>query len=278
MRLSRHPTLVFAVCIGLFLAGGAAVLYGFTTLSYHLPLAATLLPMAAGAALVAASVTLALATERQMRRDEKERGAISPASPPSATKGRSPRRMLAGPPDRVLAQWTLSPDEWRAFNEQEASRKRRGAVQPTLLGAAAGAVVPWVVYGHWQYSVMGAPVAAAVVLAATLLSAARLRTRAPRAGGGVVIRRGRVEIDGVATELSGDGRQLSAVRLRDDLPLPTLEIEVKRTADPRSPARRGPGDRLRIPIPRGREADAARVAELLRGAIPDSADAETASR
>ncbi len=272
MRLSRHPGRVMVASIALFVAGGCAVLYGFSTLAYHLPLASTLLPMAAGAALVAASVGLALATERQLRRDEAERKALAPAPPPSPAAKRPRRDRAAVPPDRVLAKWTLTADEWHAWSEQEAARKRRGAVENALIAAAAGAVVPWIVLGHWQYSAIGAPALAAIAFAWTLASAARLRTRGPRAGGGVVVRGGAVEIDGATSLLRGDTRALSAATLRDDPPLPILELSVSKTTDERGAGRRATAQMVRIPVPRDHVAQAKSVAEQLRRAIPDEDD------
>jgi hypothetical protein len=276
MRLSRHPALVMLASITLFVAGGGTLLYGFSTLAYDLPLASTLLPLAAGAALVAASVSLALVTERQLRRDEAERKALvvgSPPAPPSLARKRTkPVRAAAVQPDRVLAQWTLTADEWRAFNEQEAVRKRSGAVEHALVGAAFGAAVPWVFAGHWQYSAIGAVVAGLLAAAWTLVSAARLRTREPRAGGGVVVRRNAVEIDGVTAPLRDDTWSLSGVKLREDLPLPMLELTVKKATHQRNGNRRMDERVVRVPVPRDRVAEAGSVAEQLRRGIPGEDD------
>lgn len=270
MRLSRHPALVMLASVALFVAGAGAVLYGFSTLAYDLPLASTLLPFAAGTALVAASVTLALATERQMRRDEVEQKALGVAPLPTPMRKRPrPARATAVAPDRVLAQWTLAPGEWRAFHEQEAARKRRGAVEQMLVGAAFGAAVPWIFAGHWQYSAIGAVLIALVAAAWTLASAARLRKRGPQAGGGVVVRRNTVEIDGVTALLRDDTWVLSAVSLREDLPLPVLELSVKKTTHQRNGNRRMDERVVRVPVPRDRVAQAGSVAEQLRRGIPD---------
>jgi len=272
MRLSRYPALVMLASIALFVAGGGTLLFGFSTLAYDLPLAATLVPLAAGTALVAASVGLALATERQLRRDEARQQALVPAAPPPPVKKRPKPVRAAIPPDRVLAQWTPSADEWRAFHEQEAARRRRGALKHALLGAAFGAVVPWIFTGHWQYSAIGAVLAAPIAAAWTFASAARLAKREPRAGGGVVVRRNAVEIDGATERLRDDTWWLSGVKLRDDLPLPVLELSVTKTEYERGGSRRTTGQVVRVPVPRDRVAQAGSVAEQLRRGIPSEDD------
>jgi len=273
MRLSRYPALVMLASIALFVAGGGTLLFGFSTLAYDLPLASTLVPLAAGTALVAASVGLALATERQLRRDEAGQQALAASAPPSPAKRRpKPARAAAVAPDRELARWTPSPDEWRAFHEQEAARRRRGAAEHALLGAAFGAVVPWIFTGHWQYSAIGAVLAAPAAAVWTLMSAARLRKREPQAGGGVVVRRNAVEVDGVTALLRDGTWWLSGVKLRDDLPLPVLELSVKRTEYERGGSRRTAEQVVRVPVPRDRVAQAGSVAEQLRRGIPSEDD------
>ncbi|HYH82429.1 MAG TPA: hypothetical protein VEX86_21740 [Longimicrobium sp.] len=271
--LTRFPALSVFASIALFVAGGGTVVYGFSTLGYDLPLAATVIPLAIGAGLIACSVMLVVATERQLRRDEAEQKALAPAAPARrAAKG--PRRDPAAivQADRVLARWTLAPDEWRAFNEVEAEARKRGGMYNTAVGALFGAVAPWVVTGQWRYSAAGALLMAAVVLVWTMMSAARLRKREPRAGGSVVVRRNAVEIDGVTETLRDGTWWLSSAKLRDDLALPVLELSVKKTAYERGGSSRTMEQVVRVPAPRDRAARAAKVAEQLRLGIPDVDD------
>jgi hypothetical protein len=271
--LGRHPTLAVLASLALFVAGAGTVLFGFMTLGYNLALSATVVPLTIGTVLIAGAVTLAVATERQLRKVEEEQKALAPAEPADRGK-KAPRRDPAAitQPDRVLAEWTLAPDEWRAFTEGEAEERKRGATYNTIVGALFGAVAPWIFTGRWQYSAIGAVLGAAVALAATHVSARRLRGRMPSAGAGVVIRRNAVEIDGRSKVLRDGTWWLSAAKLREDLSLPVLELSVKKTTYERSGSRRTMEQVVRVPIPRGRQAQAAKVAEQLRRGIPAEDD------
>ncbi|HEX9936010.1 MAG TPA: hypothetical protein VGB15_02780 [Longimicrobium sp.] len=271
--LGRHPGLAGLASLALFVAGGGTVVFGFTTIGYNLPLASTVIPLTIGTLLVAGAISLAVATERQLRRDEAERGALAPAAtgdPAAKRPRRDPATVVQ--PDRVLAEWTLAPDEWRAFNEAVAEERKRGATYNTVFGALFGAVAPWILTGRWQYSLIGAVLGAAVGWIGTHLGARRLRGRVPQAGAGVVIRRNAVEIDGVSEVLRDGTWWLSSAKLRDDLALPIIELSVKKTTYERGGSRRTMEQVVRVPIPRGREGQAAGVVEQLRRGMPDEDD------
>ncbi len=271
--LGRHPTFAVFASLALFVAGAGAVLFGFMTLGYNLALSATVIPLTIGTVLIAGAVTLAVATERQLRRDEEEQTALAPAEPADRGK-KAPRRDPAAitQPDRVLAEWTLAPFEWLAFNEARAEVRKRAAAYNAVLGAVLGAMMLGVFAERWRYSVIGMLVGAAVAFIGTHVSARRLRARMPGAGAGVVIRRNTVEIDGHSEVLRDGTWWLSAAKVREDLALPMLELSVKKTTWERGGRRRTLERVVRVPVPRGREAQAAKVAEQLRRGIPGEDD------
>ncbi|HEU4556529.1 MAG TPA: hypothetical protein VFS20_01725 [Longimicrobium sp.] len=273
MRLSRHPTFAVLASLALFVAGAGTVLFGFMTLGYHVALSATVISVTIGTVLIAGAVTLAVVTERQLRRDEEEQKALAPPEPAPRAK-KEPRRDPAAltQPDRLLAEWTLEPFEWLAFSEARADVRKRAAAYNAVLGAVLGAMMLGVFAERWRYSVIGMLVGAAVAFIGTHVSARRLRTRMPEAGAGVVIRRNTVEIDGQSEVLRDGTWWLSAAKLREDLALPVLELSVKKTTHERGGRRRMMERVVRVPIPRGREAQAAKVAEQLRRGIPDEDD------
>jgi len=178
---------------------------------------------------------------------------IDVKSPPRAT-------------NHVLAEWTLAPYEWRAYVQGEATERRLGAPCKAAIGAVAGAMIAGIFSMESQSIAAGAVVVGLAVFAGTLISAARLGKREPSADGAVVVRGDAVEIDGVTTVLRGDDRRLSGAKLRDDLPLPVVELSVNETIHERGHRRRTVKRVVRVPVPRGREADARRIAdELVRG-------------
>jgi hypothetical protein len=254
--LTRFPALTVLASIALFVIGGGALVYAFATLAYDVPVGETVAAFALGVVAIASSITLVIATERQLRREEAERARLAP---PPATR---PKRAAADP-NRVLAQWTLAPDEWRAFSQVEAREMRRDLVYNTLVGAVFGVVAVKIFGGRWMYAALAGALLGGAILAASVVSIARVRRRLP-AGGGVVIRGNRVEIDGVRSDLVEDGRHLSGARLRKDLRLPVIEITTRKTRYGRNGSRRTMENVLRVPVPRGREDEAGRVAELLR--------------
>jgi uncharacterized membrane protein YeaQ/YmgE (transglycosylase-associated protein family) len=270
MRLSRHPGFIFLACIALFVAGGGTVLYGFSTLGYGLPFASTAIPISIGVALVAVSIAVTRATERQLHAEELR--ALEEKGPSAAPVPAGPPRAPAVPRDAVLGEWTLEPYEWLAFASQEADRKQRGAFGNALIGAVGGAMATYVVVADRRYTIAGAVLAAIAAVVGTLVAARRTRTRAPRAGAAVVVRRNAVEIDGATEVLRDDEWWLSGAKLRDDLPLPILELTVKRTRHERGGSRRTVEQVVRVPVPRGREPDARRIADELRGGTVDDPD------
>jgi hypothetical protein len=250
--------------------GRGTALFGFTTLGYGLPFASTAIPIAIGALLIAVSIAAARATERQLHADEAR--ALAEKDPSAAPMQSKPLQVPAMPRDAVLGEWTLEPYEWLAFTNQEADRKLRGAFGNALIGAVGGAMATYVVVADRRYTIAGAALVAIAAVVGTFIAARRTRRRAPRAGAAVVVRRNSVEIDG-AVEVLRDGEWwLSGAKLRDDLPLPILELTTKRTRYERNGSRRTHEQVVRVPVPRGREADARRIADELRRGVADGGD------
>ncbi|HEX8905197.1 MAG TPA: hypothetical protein VF771_10170, partial [Longimicrobiaceae bacterium] len=173
--------------------------------------------------------------------------------------------------DVVLAEWTLAPDEWRAYSEQEA--EEISASWATLLLAATGGLAALNLSGgRLNYAAAGAALLGIPGFVATRIAARLRRSRAPRAGGRVVVRRDTVDIDGTREIVRGRVSRLHSVSLRHDRPLPVLEVTTQRDArDNGKPTTRY--YIFRVPIPRGREAEARLVVErLTRGVLEAGED------
>jgi hypothetical protein len=273
--LSRHPALAGLASIALFVAGGGTMVFAIMALASNEPVGSVAIAVAAGAALLAASIALGVATERSLRAEEAHRLAALPgrlADLPSETGVARAKPRAAAAADELLGEWTLSADEWRAFHAQEADAKRRGAVEQGLVGAVIGAVMAWVFAGDWRYSLAGALLLGLAMLGGTLASAARLRRKTPSSGGAVVVRRNAVVIDGATEALRDDAWRLASAKLREDLLLPVLEVSLRRTRYERGGASRTHEDVVRVPVARGREADARRIARELAGRTVDEDD------
>ena len=176
------------------------------------------------------------------------------------------------PHDAVLGEWTLEPYEWLAFYHQEADARQRSAFKNALLGAVLGAMAMGIFIGRAQPIVAGGVVLGVAAFVGTLISAARLRKRDPLAGGAVVVRRNVVEIDGVLQVLRDEEWWISRARVRDDLSFPIIEVTTKCTRHERNGSQRTLEQVVRVPIPRGREADARRIADELGSGIAHDED------
>ncbi|HET7464249.1 MAG TPA: hypothetical protein VFJ82_23530 [Longimicrobium sp.] len=265
--LTRFPALTVVASIALFVLGGGTLVYAFATLAYDVPAVETAAAFAAGALVLASSITLAVVTERQLRREEAEQARLAP--PPA----KQPRRPVArADPNRVLARWTLAPDEWRAYQEGEALEIRRGAGYNVLVGAVFGVGGGWMATGRWPYAAAAAAGMGLVFWLGTLWMAARMRKRVPGAGGAVVLRPTAVEIDGATSTLRDERWWLSGAKVRDDLPLPVIELSMKRATYERGGSRRTFEQVVRVPVPRARAAQAATLVQELRPGRPDRDD------
>ncbi|HEX8905196.1 MAG TPA: hypothetical protein VF771_10165 [Longimicrobiaceae bacterium] len=156
----------------------------------------------------------------------------------------------------VLAEWTLAPDEWRAFSELEAANIRGNVVWTTfflgLIGLMLGLIPSG---GRLDYGAIGAVLLGVPGYVAVRTAAHLRRTRAPRAGARVVVRRDTVEIDGRREVVHSRSRWIHQMGLRRDLPLPVVMVTTRyESTENFKPVTRN--HVFYIPIPRGRETEA----------------------
>ncbi len=269
-RANRIPALGAVLLLLFYAMGALGLLMGFITLlNGTLELAPGLAAIGMGAISLAMAIVATKGAVRELRRGDRPQTALSGSF---ATAVR-PRRVRV-PAEQLLAEWTLAPDEWRAFNQGEALEMRRGLVHNTLVGVGFGVVAIKVFGGPWLYAALAGLLFGGMILGGTLLSIARTRKRVPRMGGGVVIRGNFVEIDGELNQLAGGSWYVSGAKLRKDLPLPVIEIYTRKPRYGHNGSPRTIRGVLRVPVPHGREDEAAHVAELLdRGIVVDDGDA-----
>jgi hypothetical protein len=269
MSLGRIPGPAAFLSFVLFAVGAATVLAGFNGLSAGtMPRNAAWIALGVGIGVMVLGVGVAWAAERALRREEKR-------NPPSASSAEDrPNRKRprpSGPADQLLAKWTLSDEEWREYTKADAREKLRDVPQHAVMGLLAGGVGYWVITGGWGLAAASALAVGATVLGANLVWLVMQRNRAPREGAIVIIRRGMVRIDREGTAIADDGNGPWAVRMRDDLPFPVIEVTTTKTEDERLKRPPRAGRVLRVPVPRGHEAEARRVADQLSLDIRDEA-------
>ncbi|HEX6750775.1 MAG TPA: hypothetical protein VF092_26045 [Longimicrobium sp.] len=241
--------LVFAVAF--FVAGVGRALYGFGVIGG---------PRAPGDVTVDDSLGIMMAVFGIVI------GSLSINLSPEPPSREPPRN--AGP---VLAEWTLAPDEWRAYNDHGARFMRSRAGYNTLVAATLAGLLPYLLQVPWKISIASGALLGLIACVWTLVDARRWQTRVPRSGAHVVIRHGAVQVDGATRALNGDGSWLTAARLRDDLPVPELEL-VRRTAWTVQGKTSTIDHRIHVPVARGREAEALQVAEALVRKVPNKGE------
>ena len=167
--------------------------------------------------------------------------------------------------DVELARWTMRPEEWRAFTAAEMRRARREAA---VTAAAMFAIAMTFFGGFWGEWAIGLAVSAvcAALGASRHLTTAR-RAHAEGGRGDVVIRRSSIEINGIA-HLLEDGRWwLAGTRFLPGESPAVLELVTRRE----SHGRHGPRTMenvIRVPVARGSEDEARRLAGDLRRPLP----------
>jgi membrane protein implicated in regulation of membrane protease activity len=212
----------------------------------------------AGLVGVGAAVGIGAWISRLGTREEDERRALAPADA-------APRQ------DPVLARWTVGPDEWRACAASERRHAGRNAAFAAA-SAVAAVMIPFGLFGAWEIGIAVAAVLAALV-AALLPRNARLDHAEDQAAGRgeVVVRRHSVQING-AGRLLEDGRWwIAGTRFLPDASPAMLEIVMRRT----SHTRQGPrtiDDVVRVPVARGSEDQARRIAGDLHRSLPAGED------
>ncbi|HEX8244845.1 MAG TPA: hypothetical protein VF541_15160, partial [Longimicrobium sp.] len=177
------------------------------------------------------------------------------------------------PPDVVLAEWTLAPDEWRAFSELQAKVIRDSISGHWVILPIVGGFVALSISGRLEYAVASAVLLPLAMEVPLRIIAHRRRTRMPRRGGSVVVRRNTVEIDGKTMTVRDHWWWLHDVRLLLDGPLPLMEVASQREWHDKHGKVSIVDKVIYVPVPHGRQLEAARAAnQLLRGGLDDRED------
>jgi hypothetical protein len=178
-------------------------------------------------------------------------------------RGRAKARLLAG--EGLLARWTCSADEWRSFVGEDIVRERR------LKWKLFGIVAFWCVLfgvlfpifdpeaGWWVTAVMAALMAVIVVV--ILLGTHLRQGRLGRGEGDARIAEDALWLSGELHVWKGWGARLESVEVIEGKP-PCLSIVYS------TPSRAGRDEQtVRVPIPSGKDAEAAEVAAKLLAKI-----------
>jgi predicted outer membrane lipoprotein len=258
MALVKVVAFAIGIFIGtpLFLVGLTGLLgYGYDDPGGLWPL------LLAGGAMMGGAVGMAVLTYRRFAREEKARHAEALADP--ARRQRPPE---PGPP-RVLAEWTVEGDEWRAYTARELKRGKEDALIAIGMSLAIGTPAFHVFTGDWLLGFILACAFAALLATIELRSARRLHADDRKAGRGeVTVWTDRVEINGNTFVFADAEWWLAKVRYLADRQPPVLEITTRtETHDRHGP--RTEDDVVRVPVPRGREEEARALPEVLRGRL-----------
>lgn len=219
--------------------------------------------MAAGVLLIGTVVALVVRLERRLRQEDEARAVV---------RGRSsPSRSVESP---VLARWTYEPAEWAAFSARELRVRKRDVWIIAAGMLAFGVFFLSFFTDDWAIRIGGGAVLSALV---TLLQlrGAHAQHAADRAvtRPEVIVRENEVEINGRRHLLEDDRWWLAGARFLADAESPVLEITSRTEKINRHGTTQVMDDVLRVPVPRGREDEARRIAERLRDrAIPDEDD------
>ncbi len=137
----------------LFVAGAAGALWGFGVIGPGVRGEPTPLGVVGIAAMAICLVAGSLATRAPPR---PARRGLAPTKREKPEKVEKPRRTPSAIEDVVLAEWTLAPDEWRAYNGQAAADAiRYNARWNALAWGLVGVVVPWLLFVRWELSAGG---------------------------------------------------------------------------------------------------------------------------
>lgn len=162
----------------------------------------------------------------------------------------------------VLARWTYAEDEWREFTRAE--WKRRAVEAGTMAG-----VLLLVGYcsgrggGDEGVAMMSAATVVAVAVGGGLLASAHFARRANRAAPGeAIITPTAVVLNGKYHVLRNETYSFQGVRYDMEAKPPLLEFSISWST------RKGhSGEKIRVPVPAGREAEAREVVAALGGRV-----------
>jgi len=162
----------------------------------------------------------------------------------------------------VLARWTYTADEWREYTRAEWKRRRLEAV-------VVGALLLLVGYcsgrggGDEGNAMMAAAFMVGVAVAGGLLGRAYLARKANEAAPGeAVITGSAILLNGKYHVLSNETYSFQGVRYDTEAKPPLLEFSISWGT------RQGQtGEKIRVPVPAGREAEAREVVAALGGRV-----------
>lgn len=180
------------------------------------------------------------------------RAAAGPAPAPGMPVPEpGPRRMPSGEP--VLAHWTYEAGEWGAYTQDESKRK---TTETIVLGVAVF-LVAWLIGGKGEEgeAMMKAGAMVGIMLIAGGLLMARSSNQANRSGPGeAIISPSAILLNGQYHVLRNETYRFEGVTYDGHSTPNVLEFKVAWST------RHGPsGERVRIPVPAGREAEAREV-------------------
>jgi hypothetical protein len=190
-------------------------------------------------------------TEAAHQKAMREAAGPPPAAPGMPVQNPGPRKMPSGEP--VLAHWTYEAGEWSAYTQGESKRKTTEAI---VLGVAVF-VVAWLIGGKGEEgeTMRAAGAMVGIMLVAGGLLMARSGNQANRAGPGeAIISPSAILLNGEYHVLRNETYRFEGVSYDTHSRPPVLEFKVAWST------RHGPSsERVRIPVPAGREEEAREV-------------------
>jgi hypothetical protein len=190
-------------------------------------------------------------TEAAHQKAMREAAGPPPAAPGMPVQEPGPRKMPSGEP--VLAHWTYEAGEWSAYTQGESKRKTTEAI---VLGVAVF-VVAWLIGGKGEEgeAMRTAGAMVGIMLVAGGLLMARSGNQANRSGPGeAIISPSAILLNGEYHVLRNETYRFEGVSYDAHSQPPVLEFKVAWST------RHGPsGERVRIPVPAGREDEAREV-------------------
>lgn len=184
---------------------------------------------------------------------------VAPAAPPALARTAQPA--APAPPvapgvlptgEPVLARWTYEDGEWRTYAEAELKRQ----VLVALFVGVGLSVAGWTIFrGEVEELGFGFVARYALLITGALIAVAVVAYRANRsAPGEAILTPTAVMLNGKYHVLADGRLQFGGVRLTELGTVPVLEFTVS------AAARRGrTGSQVRVPVPRGRDAEAREI-------------------
>ncbi|HEX8320962.1 hypothetical protein [Longimicrobium sp.] len=211
----------------------------------------------------------AVLVEREHQRDMRDAVGAPPMEHGSPIPSGPGVALQSG--ELVLARWTYTADEWREYTQAEWKRRRLEAIVVgtllLLVGYCSGRGG-----GDEGNAMMAAAGLVGVAVAGGLLGRAYLARKANEsAPGEAVITGSAILLNGKYHVLSNDTYSFQGVRYDTEAKPPLLEFSISWST------RKGhSGEKIRVPVPAGRDAEAREVVAALGGRVDASSPPATA--